>query len=300
MVTTSRLSIGLPVFNGEDYLEQAIESLLAQTYSDFEFVISDNASTDSTEDICRAYAVQDRRIKYHRNPKNIGAIQNWYRVLDLSSGEYMASAAHDDLYAADYMEKCIAVLDRDPSVIVCYSKTRIIDEHGEPLDDKRIAGMLETKIDTVSPNPSVRFYNAITVDHLCIQMYGVMRAKALRGVKVFAGYYGCDRNILAELALLGKMQEIPEHLFFHRIYPKALGAAVYSGRDLQELFRVDPGTDWKTRFPAFKVYGNYVSSVSQASIPFSEKVKSYFQLQRIIAGKVTGRVRRSLSRNHSG
>ena len=98
-VSSPRLSIGLPVFNGDDYLEAVIVSILAQTYTDFEFVISDNASTDRTEEICRTYAAKDTRIKYFRNPKNIGATQNWYRVFDLSSGEYFASAAHDDLYA---------------------------------------------------------------------------------------------------------------------------------------------------------------------------------------------------------
>ena len=295
-ITTPRLSIGLPVFNGDDYLEEAIDSILAQTYSNFELIISDNASTDGTEDLCRAYAVQDRRIQYHRNPKNIGATQNWYRVFDLSRGEYFASAAHDDVYAPDFMEKCISVLESDPSIVVCYSKTCIIDEHGSPLEDARISKMLEAKIDTVSSSPSVRLYNAIGVDYLCIQLYGVMRAKALRDTKVFAGYYGCDRNTLAELALLGKIHEIPEYLFFHRIYPEALGAAVYSGRSVQELFFLDPGTDWNERFAALKVFGNYFGSVNNSSIPFGEKLKSYLQLKRIILGKVAGRVRRFVGR----
>ena len=290
--TPPRLSIGLPVFNGDDYLEEAIVSILAQTYSDFELVISDNASTDGTEDLCRAYAVRDRRIKYYRNPENIGATQNWYRVLDLSSGEYFASAAHDDYYAPNYMEKCISVLDQDPSIIVCYTKTRIIDENGCPLNDARISKMLEAKIDTIASNPSLRLYNVIGVDHLCIQLYGVMRAQALRATTVFAGYYGCDRNTLAELALLGKLYEIPEYLFFHRIYPDALGAAVYSGRSLQELFFLDPGTDWNERFTALKIFRNYFGSVSRAEIPFSEKIKSYVQLQRILFGKISARVRR--------
>jgi glycosyltransferase involved in cell wall biosynthesis len=291
-VSTPRLSIGLPVFNGDDYLEEAIVSILAQTYTDFEFVISDNASTDRTEEICRTYAVNDTRIKYFRNPKNIGATQNWYRVFDLSSGEYFASAAHDDLYAPDYMEKCISVLDQDPSIVVCYSKTRIIDERGCPLEDERIAKMLSAKIDTVSSSPSMRLYNVIAVDYLCIQLYGVMRAQTLRDTKVFAGYVSCDRNTLAELALLGKLHEIPEYLFLHRIYPKALGAAVYSGRSLQELFFLDPGTDWNERFAALKVYRNYFSSVAQATIPLGEKLKSYIYLNRIILGKVAGRMRR--------
>jgi hypothetical protein len=156
--------------------------------------------------------------------------------------------------------------------------------------------MLEAKIDTISPSPSVRLYNVIGVDYLCIQLYGVMRAKALHDTKVFAGYYGCDRNTLAELALLGKIHEIPEYLFFHRIYPEALGAAVYSGRSLQELFFLDPGTDWNERFAALKVFGNYFRSVNQASIGFDEKLKSYFQLQRIILSKFFWRVRRFMKK----
>jgi glycosyltransferase involved in cell wall biosynthesis len=295
-VSTPRLSIGLPVFNGEDYLEEAIVSILAQTYTDFEFIISDNASTDRTDEICRTYAAKDSRIKYFRNSKNIGATQNWYRVFDLSSGEYFASAAHDDLYAPDYMEKCISVLDRDPSIVVCYSKTRIIDERGCLLEDERIAKMLSAKIDTVSSSPSTRLYNVIAVDYLCIQLYGVMRAQTLRDTRVFAGYVSCDRNTLAELALLGKLYEIPEYLFLHRIYPKALGAAVYSGRSVQELFFLDPGTDWTERFAVLKVFGNYFRSVSHASIPLVEKFKSYFLLERILLDKVAGRVRRFIGK----
>lgn len=287
-----RLSIGLPVFNGDDHLEQAIVSILSQTYTDFEFVISDNASTDRTEEICRHYAAKDPRINYFRNPKNMGATQNWYRVLDLAAGQYFASVAHDDLYAPGYMEKCISVLDQDPSIIVCYSKTSIIDEQGCPLEDDRILKMLSAKINTVSPSPSTRLYNVLAVDYLCIQLYGVMRTQAIRDTKVFAGYSSCDRNTLAELALLGKLHEIPEHLFFHRIYPEALGAAVYSGRSVQELFLLDPGTDWNQRFSALKVYRNYFSSAAQAAIPAGEKWKSYIYISRIILAKLAGRVRR--------
>lgn len=295
-VATPCLSIGLPVFNGGDYLEIQLQSILAQTYSNFEFIISDNASTDSTEEICRRYAARDKRIKYHRNPKNIGATQNWYRVLDLASGEYFASVAHDDFYAAEYMEKCISVLERDPSILVCYSKARIISEDGVLLDDKRIESMLETVIDTTSAKPSVRFHNAISVNHLCMQMYGVMRADALRRTTVFAGYFGCDWNTLAELALLGKLYEIPEFLFFHRVYRDSLGAAVYSGHSIQELFSLDPGTNWNERFPALKRYRNYFGSVAKAPIPMSEKLRSYGSISYAIGNKVAKRIGRFLGK----
>jgi glycosyltransferase involved in cell wall biosynthesis len=295
-VTVPSLSIGLPVFNGEDYLEEAVESILAQTYKDFELVISDNASTDRTEEICRSFVERDGRVKYFRNPQNIGATQNWYRVFDLSCGKYFASAAHDDVYDPQFMEKCISVLEQDPSIVVCYSRTSIIDQEGKRLVDDRIARMLSAAINTTSPHPSVRLYNVIDVDYLCIQLYGVMHAEALRRTKVFVGYYGCDRNTLAELALLGKIHELPEYLFHHRIYPEALGAAVYSGRSLQELFFLDPGTDWNERFAALKVYGNYFVSVAYAPMAFAEKIKSYLYLEWIILKKIGARIRRFLRR----
>ena len=194
------------------------------------------------------------------------------------------------------MEKCISVLDRDKSIIVCYSKTRVIDRNGKPIEDERLAHSFDARIDTMSSSPSVRLYNVIGVDYLCIQLYGVMRADMLRKTRVFKGYYSCDRNILAELALLGKISEFPDYLFFHRIYPEALGGAIYSGRTLQELYLLDPGTDWNSRFSAFKVYLNYFGSVTRASIPFGEQIMCYLQLQRIILGKIAARIRRSLSR----
>ena len=230
------VSIGLPVFNGEEFLEKAIESLLQQTYTDFELIISDNASTDRTREICEAFAAEDGRVHYYRNQKNIGAVQNWYRTFELSSGEYFTGAAHDDLYHPDFLLKCVEVLDRNPSVVICYTKTKAIDEQGRFIKD------LDIKIDSTSPKAHVRLYNIIGIDYLCIQLFGLIRSVAFGNTQAYIGYYGCDRNTLAELSLLGEIYEIPEYLFFHRLHPKALGAAKNSGRSLQELLLLDPGT----------------------------------------------------------
>jgi hypothetical protein len=98
---------------------------------------------------------------------------------------------------------------------------------------------------------------------------------------------------LAELSLLGKIWEFPDYLFYHRIYQKALGGGKKSGRSLQELFQFDPGTDWNSRFSKFKVFANYFGSVARASISSKEKILCYLQLQRIILGKLTGRILRT-------
>src|SRR5512139_3267591 len=119
-----RVSIGVPVYNGENFLKDALDSLLAQTFKDFEIVIADNVSTDQTEEICRSYAAKDARIRYYRNETNIGAGPNHNRVFELSRGEYFKWVCHDDMCAPEFLERCIEVLDRDPSVVLCHAETR--------------------------------------------------------------------------------------------------------------------------------------------------------------------------------
>ncbi len=282
-----KLSIGLPVYNGGDYLEKALLSILNQTFTDFELIISDNASTDNTQEICETYAARDPRIRYFRNPVNIGATQNWYRVFELSCAEYFASVAHDDIYHPEYMEKCITVLDRDPTVVVCHSKTSVIDAEGN------FTGNFDVVVDTTSARPHERLYSLLTIDYLCIQLYGVMRSKALADTKVFVGYVSCDRNTLAELCLIGKIQEVPEYLFYHRLYAEALGIALGSGKSLEELLVLDPGTDWNYRSTFFTVYRNYFSSVARLLPSRSERFLCYQQLSRVMFEKGIKRIKRS-------
>ncbi|MBD2214537.1 glycosyltransferase family 2 protein [Nostoc linckia FACHB-104] len=98
-----RLSIGLPVYNGKKFIRESIDCILNQTFQDFELIISDNASTDNTEKICREYAAKDNRIRYYRNAKNIGCARNFHRAFELSTGEYFKWVAYDDLHAPEYL-----------------------------------------------------------------------------------------------------------------------------------------------------------------------------------------------------
>ena len=130
MTTTPRLSIGLPVYNGALLLSEAIESLLTQTFTDFEIVISDNASTDATEEIARRFADQDKRIRYYRNETNIGLAPNFNRVFALANNPaYFKWAAHDDLYKPTFLQRCVEVLDSEPDVVLSYTIVDVIDYH---------------------------------------------------------------------------------------------------------------------------------------------------------------------------
>lgn len=126
------VSIGMPVYNGAKYIRQALDSLLAQTYGNCEVHISDNASTDDTEQICRSYLAREDRVRYHRNPRNIGGEKNWLRVLELASGEYFMWAAHDDYWSPNYAETLLECLRASPGAILAAGKTLYVDAEGQP------------------------------------------------------------------------------------------------------------------------------------------------------------------------
>ena len=129
-----KVTIGMPVYNAERFIGETVASIRTQTFEDFELIISDNASTDRTEEVCRALMKEDDRIRYVRNRENMGAAYNYNQTFHLSSGIYFKWACHDDLLLPEFLERCVAELDRDPSVVLAYTDWAPIDEDGKPLD----------------------------------------------------------------------------------------------------------------------------------------------------------------------
>jgi glycosyltransferase involved in cell wall biosynthesis len=289
-----RLSIGLPVYNGEKFLKEAIDSLLAQTFEDFELIISDNASTDKTEEICRAYAVKDKRICYYRNEKNIGSACNFNRVFELSSGEYFKWAAHDDLHAPDFLMKCIEVLDQDPTLILCHSKTYFIDEHGKFLQNYDI------QLQTDSPKPHERFHELLS-KHLCYQTYGVIRASVLIKAPPIGSHGAADAIFLLRLGLLGRFYEIPEYLFFARshsqqslslYFPDHLSFTnnnpQYSLSMLPDFYAYtvwfDSSKKGKILLPHWRIFWEYLFSIWYTPLNYYERICCHVSLLKQLKG----------------
>lgn len=253
-----QLSIGLPVYNGEKFLKEALDSLLTQTFEDFELIISDNASTDCTEEICRTYAAQDKRIRYHRNEKNIGCAPNFNRVFELSSGKYFKWAAYDDLHAPDFLMKCIQVLEQDPTVILCHSQVYFINEYGQFLQ------YYDIHLKTDLPKPHQRF-RELLVKHLCYQSYGVIRADALRKIRLMGGYGAADAILLLRLGLVGRFYEIPEYLFFARNHPQQSLSMFFP--DYMSLTK-DNQKNSLIQLPDFYAYAVWLDSANEGKILF--------------------------------
>ena len=221
-----RLSIGLPVFNGEKFVSDAIGSILGQTYRDFELIISDNASTDKTEVICREYAASDPRIRYYRNDRNLGAAVNFNRTFELASGEYFKWAAHDDMLAPEYLERCVAALDAHPDAVLCQTLVHQIGERGEfrLIFDSSAPG-------ADSSRPSERFAASVLTFHYALDIFGVIRAEALSKTRLHLPYAGSDKVLLAELALQSPFVYVKQPLFLHRDHPGRFVHRALKNRD---------------------------------------------------------------------
>lgn len=267
-----RVSIGLPVFNAEQYLEQSLGSILGQTYRNFELIISDNASDDATEAICRRYAALDARIRYHRNPRNQGVTFNFRQVVALSSGQYFLWMAHDDMFDAEYLERCIVVLDQNPDVALCYSKSIEIGERGQLLEGR------DQMLAADSPYPYQRFRELIRMDHNCQSMFGVMRAGVLKRTSVHGDFPDSDRCMLAEVALYGKFHELPDPLFFHRKHAQQMTQQFPSRQE--RMARLNPDRRYLIVFPHFRQFKEYILAIGRSPLGWKDRLRCYFQMLR--------------------
>jgi glycosyltransferase involved in cell wall biosynthesis len=223
------VSIGIPVYNGEKYLAESLESLLAQSLTDFELIVSDNASTDRTPEICRHYQALDSRVRYFRNQENIGAALNFNRVAELSTASLFHGGACDDLYHPLFLERCVDAFRRDPDLVLSYTRTTMIDDKGHrlPFDLERncyldaYGDFLMTPppphIGTAA-SPESRFREVLWPMGWCLPLSGVIRRETLLGTSLYRNYYGADKVLLAELALRGRFCQVREELFSKRVH----------------------------------------------------------------------------------
>lgn len=224
-----RLSIGIPVFNGQAFLPALLDSLLAQTFTDFEILICDNASNDRTARICREYEGRDPRIRYFRNIRNLGAVANFNRVFELSTAPLFKWAAHDDVYREGYLSACIGLLEANADTVLAHTGTVFIDETGEMLPYEQETGSYFEKktgrrywadVPGIGDTPAAteRFWHVLTRARWGTHMFGVVRREALRQTSLLPNFAGSDRAMLAELALLGRFRCASEPLFLKRLH----------------------------------------------------------------------------------
>lgn len=265
-----RVSVGMPVYNGGRWLPQAIESLLTQTYRNFELIISDNASTDDTEVICRGYEARDTRIKYYRNARNFGASDNYNAVVSRASGEYFKWASCNDVCKPSLIAHCVEVLDRQRDVVLCYPKTVLFNDVG-------LMECYEDNMHLMQDEPLARFERLLASMLLNNAMNGLIRTKVLRQTSLIKIYLASDVNMMAELALRGKFFELPEYLYYRRMDENAATSMKGSEQLLEHYY---PKRDHRMLLQHWKRIAGHFGAVHRAPLSMSQKCKCYHHLLR--------------------
>lgn len=276
-----RVSIGLPVYNGEAYLGEAIDSVLAQTFTDFELIISDNASTDGTEQICREYASRDPRVRYYRNDENLGAARNFNRVFELSSGEYFKWIAADNSLEPQFLEKCVGLLDSDPASILAYSHCKQRNEY------RKTVRTIDIDYDLAMPNTYERIRNLISFAlGMHIPVWGLIRRVVLKDTHLVRSFVGADDCLLVELILKGKFDVVPEHLIWLRTHSRAFHAIRRSGKGrgraaVEEARWFDPKSKGRITTPSWRRLREFAVSTIRSSESFKTKIRILIFLLRL-------------------
>jgi glycosyltransferase involved in cell wall biosynthesis len=261
---TALVTIVLPVFNGSNYLAEAVEALLGQTFRDFELILSDNASTDDTWSICERFAKQDPRVTLFRFDKNMGASVNFNHHIPGIKSKYVKWAAHDDLHRPEYLEACVDVLESDPSVVLCQTGTRLITADGAEKNLEKVLPDLD------DPIPAKRFGSMIRYPHLCTEVFGVYRTEVFQKTPLLQPYVGSDRVLLAEVALRGRIVIVLRDLFLNRRHD--FNSIFQYPDEKERVAWFDPTVDKTKNYPVSRLTGGYLNAIDRAGIADADKV----------------------------
>lgn len=268
-----RVSIGVPVYNGERFLPRALQTLVDQDYDPLEIIVCDNGSTDATEEIARGFARRDRRISYHRSEVNRGAAWNFNRAFGLARGEYFKWAACDDECLPGFLPACVEALDDAPDdVVLCYPKTALIDE------ESRVVGTFEDDLELRQPRPHQRLAGLLRSNTEYHPVFGVIRADVLRATRLIDTFVASDIALLAELALAGGFVEVPERLFARRFHAGTSMRANPRAEDRAAWF--DPAHGARPVLPLTRLTAAFAGSVRRSVLPLGEKWRCLAAIQR--------------------
>lgn len=261
----------MPVYNGENFIQEAIDSILCQDFEDFELVISDNCSTDNTQEICRSYSDKDKRVRYILQENNLGAAPNFNYLFEISNSPFFKWAAHDDILEPSYFRKCIEALKNRPNCVLCTSYSKTIDNKGELVRHYDACKTFD------QPQPHQRFAELVRFHkHPFYEIFGIIRSSALQGSYLIPYFSGGDGVLLAQLSLRGEFAIIPEYLFLPRRHPDQSQQFTNNKRGYNEWFYA--GNSGKVRMPHFEKLAAYFHAIRSSDLDFQTKIKCYSSL----------------------
>lgn len=260
-----RVTVGMPAYNAEPWIGRAIESLLRQTLTDFELIISDNASSDSTRAISHRFARRDRRIRVIENARNRGLASNYNRVFQEARAPYFKWASSNDACHPRLLERCLEALEQRPEAALAYPGTILCysdPPREEPCPDE---------LDLDCPCPVERFKRFLERVHLNNLMNGLFRTNALRGTALIQPYLASDVVLMAEVLLRGPFVAVPEHLFYRSMNTET-ATMLKSRQALMDQW--NPGGDGMLFQPWHGQWG-YLRAIMLAPVSHGEKLELF-------------------------
>jgi glycosyltransferase involved in cell wall biosynthesis len=264
---TPAVTVGVPVYNSEEYLAETLRSILAQTFTDFEILISDNASTDGTEAICNDFARVDPRVRYVRRQRNMGAPRNYNVLVALARGRFLKWSSSNDIIQPQFLAACVPILEARDDVVLVYTRTRYFDAvSGSVLDH--------------ADNLDLQGDDAVERYKQCDQrlmanniMNGVIRLRALRSSTLHGDYPSSDVALMTELALYGKYVEVPQPLFYRRNE-----AGAHYGTGMHRVYY--PYETYGSSRRYWQRMWQMIRGVTRAPVSLSQRARLYDYLAR--------------------
>lgn len=265
------ISIGIPAYNAAATIGSTIEGLLAQSCGDFELIVSDNASTDATRDVVENYKRRDARIRYERQPVNIGANGNYSHVVRCARGEFFKWSSSSDWCAPTFLERCLEMLSVHGDTVLVAPLTRLFQGNLDMWQDYAF------DIEVLDDTPLARFKRLYSTLRLNNAMNGLIRTSALRRTPLVEAYLSADVVLMGHLALLGKYRLLPERLFYRRM-EAAFATAL---QDRAGVIRHHyPQLSARTLFQGSKRLMGRVRATLSAPMPIGEKLRSLVYVAR--------------------
>lgn len=280
-----KVVIGLPVYNGQKYLGAAIESHLSQSFGDFTLVISDNASTDATPEICADYASKDTRIKVLRSPENRGVLWNHRQVMEAieTRDQYFRWAGADDIMEPGLLQTMVEVLDTRPEVEAVVPETKNINDEGE------IIKAAARTLDLQSSDVFERAHNVLTANYQHVIAYGLLRASTLLTLRTGPNYIGWDPIFVWELALRGQMVQPAGPALLRRFHTGSV-SRVKMAKEMKKW--VEPNPMAGMNFPHWTWAYERVRALYACPLSMHDRLRILALLARVIV-----RQRRGLGRD---
>jgi glycosyltransferase involved in cell wall biosynthesis len=277
------VSIGLPVRNGEHRVPSAIMSALTQRYSNIELVISDNASTDGTEEVCREFARRDPRVAYYRQDQNIGLLNNFVATMQLARGDLFCWLGDDDELQTDYLGRCVEVLANEERFVLVTTDTSVLWPDGVI----RIASYNGTAMS--SADPVDRFGEMLRLldgsDSALDPISAVMRREPIAAI-TRRNMLREDQVFAAKMALAGPWGHIPEVLSY----------CYYDDIKRPDLARRLGVPVWQARFATALQFQELMRVVSDADLGRGQKRRARSAVRRWYVGWHRRRVVNKLRR----